>query len=121
MDAEEKDIFYYLRTEGQTFVSLSTICRHAGGKHRYRRSPEWARPALLRMEERGIVECDASGAYRLRPKPQESFNTQRWVSPKSPPFSRKVARAFKPSRTSRTTRPTTTACSRLKRHRSRVP
>jgi hypothetical protein len=94
MDAEEKDIFYYLRTESQTFVSLSAICRHAGGKHRYRRSPEWARPALLRMEERGIVECDVSGAYRLKPKPQESFNTQRWVSPQIAAILKKSGKSF---------------------------
>lgn len=94
MDAEEKDIFYYLRTEGETFVSLSTICRHAGGKQRFRRFPEWARPALLRMEERGIVECDASGAYRLRPKPQESLNTQRWVSPQIAAILKKSGKSF---------------------------
>jgi hypothetical protein len=94
MDAEEKDIFYYLRTEGQTFVSLSTICRHAGGKQRYRRDPEWARPALMRMLERSIVESDPSGAYRLKPKPEECFNAQRWVSPQIAAILKKSGKSF---------------------------
>jgi hypothetical protein len=94
MDAEERDIFYYLRGEKDVFVSLSAICRHAAGRHLYQHSPDWARPVLARMEERGIVESDAGGAYRLRPRPEESFPTQRWVSPQIAAIFRKSGKSF---------------------------
>jgi hypothetical protein len=81
MDSEEREVYYYLKAEPGNFVPASAVCRHAGGKHKYRESPDWARPALLRMVERGILEVDAGGAYRLAPIPQNQTGPQRWVSP----------------------------------------
>ena len=81
MDAEEKDIFRYLRSEPDNFLPASSICRHAGGKHKYHASPDWAKPALHRMVERGILETDASGSYRLKPAPAQNEKSQCWVSP----------------------------------------
>lgn len=94
MDADEREIFYYLRSERGSFVPIHAICRHAGGKHKYRELPDWAKPALMRMHERGIVEMDASGAYRLKPIPQPEDNTRRWVSPQIAAMLRKSGKNF---------------------------
>jgi hypothetical protein len=76
------------------FIPASSICRHAGGKHRYRETSDWAKPALLRMVERGILEVDPSGAYRLRPIPRSTDNTQRWISPQIAALLRKSGKRF---------------------------
>lgn len=81
MDSEEREVYYYLKAELGKFVPANAISRHAGGKHKYREAPDWARPVLLRMQERGILEVDAVGAYRLKPRPSKEATTKRWVSP----------------------------------------
>lgn len=95
MDADEKEIFRYVRTEPDRFFPAVSICRHAGGKHKHRESPDWARPALLRMVERGILELDALGGYRLTPIPVvQSSNTRHWVSPQIAELLRKKGKKF---------------------------
>lgn len=96
MDADEREIFYYLRRERETFVSSTTISRHAGGKHRFRESAEWARQALLRMTERGILEVAPTGAYRLKPIPGQEppDNTNRWISPQIAEMLRRSGKRF---------------------------
>lgn len=94
MDADEKEIFRYLRGEPEQFIPANFICRHAGGKHRHRVSPDWAKPVLLRMLERGILEMDSSGSYRLTPIPTGDTNTRRWVAPHLAALLRKSGRKF---------------------------
>lgn len=81
MDADEKEIFRYLKGQPGVFVSMNVICRHAGGKNRFQESHDWARPALMRMQERGILETDDTGAYRLKPVPTDLSAAPQWVSP----------------------------------------
>lgn len=81
MDAEEREVYFYLKAEPGSFVPANAICRHAGGKHKYRASPDWARPVVLRMLERGILETDSGGAFRLTPMPQKKSSPKRWVAP----------------------------------------
>ena len=80
MDAEEREIFLFLKSWQHQFVSAREICRRAGGKRRFRQSPEWAKPFLGRMVERSILETDGNGHYRLKPIPKKS-RQKRWVSP----------------------------------------
>ncbi|MBE0544545.1 MAG: hypothetical protein IH623_24670 [Verrucomicrobia bacterium] len=80
MDADEREIYYYLKSWKNEFIAARDICRRAGGKHRYRQSPEWAKPVLTRMEERGILESDNAGYYRLKPPPEKN-KKRHWVSP----------------------------------------
>lgn len=93
MDADEKEIFRYLRAEPDQFIPANSISRHAGGKHKHRESPDWARAALLRMVERGILETDAVGSYRLKPIPVPD-NTRRWVSPQLAEVLRRSGKKF---------------------------
>jgi hypothetical protein len=81
MDADEREIYYFMKPFRNEFLTAREICRRAGGKHRYREDQGWAIPPLLRMLERGILETDPSGAYRIKPKPDSKAKLQRWISP----------------------------------------
>lgn len=94
MDADEREIFYFLRSERANFVPPLSISRHAGGKSKHRESPDWARSVLLRMVERGILETDPTGAYRLKPMPVSNPTTRRWVSPQIAEMLRKSGKQF---------------------------
>jgi len=93
MDADEKEIYRYLRADSGQFVPATSIGRRAGGKHKHRESPDWAKPVLLRMVERGILETDSAGAYRLKPIP-EPDGARRWVSPELAELLRKSSNKF---------------------------
>jgi hypothetical protein len=67
MDGDERDIFQFLKTWGTTFVGGVEIARRAGNKRKFYKDPDWAKPVLLRMEDRGILESDSSGRYRVKP------------------------------------------------------
>jgi len=78
MDIDEREIFLFLKSYGGDFVAAREICRRAGGRRRYQVDHEWAIPILLRMNERGILEMNPEGQYRV--KPQKKKN-DRFVSP----------------------------------------
>ena len=80
MDSEEREIFYFLKTWGDEFVSVKEVARRAGGKQKYHKNPEWAKPLLIRMAERGVLESDTLGRFRIKPLPKKGKNT-RWISP----------------------------------------
>ena len=79
MDIDEREIFLFLKTYGADYVAAREICRRAGGRKRYEEDHDWAIPILLRMIERSILETNAGGQYRVKPKKKEK--TERWVSP----------------------------------------
>jgi len=81
MDADEQDILNYLGTCPKQFVSSREICRRASGKKRFNDEPYWATQVLLRMVEKGILEMDASGHYRLKPDKRDEEKKKRWISP----------------------------------------
>ncbi len=80
MDGDERDIFNFLKTRGSEFVNAKEISRRAGAIKRFHENPEWAKVVLLRMAERGIIECDINGRYRIKPV-KKTKHQQRWVSP----------------------------------------
>ena len=67
MDADEREIFNYLKTWGSTFVGAAEICRRATTKRRAHAEPDWAKPVLISMKNRGILEGDSQGRYRIKP------------------------------------------------------
>jgi len=94
MDSDEREIYFYLKGQPDRFIPISSIGRHAGGKHKYRGSPDWAKPALLRMEERAIGVADATGAYQLKPRPKTQSAAKRWVSPQIAAILKKSGQDF---------------------------
>ncbi len=94
MDAKEREIYYYLKPRRREFISVREISRRTGGKRRFRASPDWARPVLLEMAERGILESDAEGRYRLKPIPKKETEGKRWASPEIAKILEKSGKAF---------------------------
>lgn len=80
MDSEERDIFNYLKSWGKEYVGAAEICRRAGTKKLYATNPEWAVIKLQLMLERGILERDQHGRYRIKPKAKHKKGG-RWISP----------------------------------------
>ena len=78
MDADEREITHYLATWGVNFVNAKEIARRASTKKRFNQSPDWAAPALLRLEDQGIIESDAYGRFRLKANPH---GEEEWVAP----------------------------------------
>jgi hypothetical protein len=66
MDADERDICFFLKGWPGQFVALAEISRRASGKRREEKEPGWAVPALGRLVEKGILESDSTGHYRLK-------------------------------------------------------
>jgi hypothetical protein len=79
MDADEREIYDFLKPFGEDWVNAKEICRRAAGKKRFNEDNHWARPILQRMKERRILEGDELGRYRIRPDPRA--HKGRWVSP----------------------------------------
>jgi hypothetical protein len=80
MDADEREIFQFLKTWGTGFTSAKEIARRATVKKRFYDNPGWAQPVLLRMVERGILERDIQGRFRIKPISRKD-RTKRWVAP----------------------------------------
>jgi hypothetical protein len=80
MDADEQDIFNYLKTFGKEYISVREVCRRAGTKQRFAEEPDWAKPLMVLMADRGILERDVAGRYRIKPKPKKKEH-DRWVAP----------------------------------------
>jgi hypothetical protein len=80
MDGDEREIFFFLKSRGEEFVNAVEIARRASGKKRFHDDPEWAKPFLVRMTERGILQSDALGRYRVKPVGRKG-KEKRWVSP----------------------------------------
>ena len=80
MDADERDIFQFLKTRGTEFVNGMEIARRAGNKRRFYEDPDWAKVVLMRMQERGILEHDAAARYRIKPVSRKDKH-KRWVAP----------------------------------------
>lgn len=80
MTADERDIFQFLKTWGVKFVGAAEIARRAGNKRRFYTEPDWAKPVLAQMADRGILETDAHGRYRIKPVSRKD-KQKRWVAP----------------------------------------
>jgi hypothetical protein len=79
MDADEHEIFEYLKTFGEEWVNGKEVCRRAAGKKRYAEDNNWAKPILHRMKEQHLIEGDQMGRYRI--KPEKKHKKDRWISP----------------------------------------
>jgi hypothetical protein len=80
MDTDERDIFQFLKTWGADFTNAKEVARRAASKKKFYDDPDWAKPILMRMEERGILESDVQGRYRIKPLPKKKQGKQ-WVAP----------------------------------------
>lgn len=95
MDAEEREIYFYLKGWKHEYISSREICRRAGGKQRFHQELDWAKPALSRMVERGMVEMNPSGHLRLKsPEDEQAGRRKQWVSPQIQGILRRSGKDF---------------------------
>ena len=80
MDTDEREIYHFLKTWGSEFVGAMEIARRATSRKKFHEDPDWAKPILMRMADRGILEDDSSGRYRIKPVSRKDKN-KRWVAP----------------------------------------
>ena len=66
MNAEENEIFEFLKTRGSAYVSVTDISRYLGRGQRFQKDRNWARPILRRMEVDGLLEANPYGEYRVK-------------------------------------------------------
>lgn len=86
MDSDEREIYEYLKSWPQHYISAREICLRAGGKRRFREDSRWALPALARLVKTGLLEVDASDRYRIsNPESRSAMpappKPRRWVAP----------------------------------------
>ena len=96
MDADQNEVFQFLKSWPNQFVSGKAICRRAGGKWRYRQDANWAVPILRRMLESNLVETDSTGHFRLNAQePHAKKNRKKlWISPAIKAILRQSGRDF---------------------------
>ena len=66
MNAEETEIYEFLRGREGSFVSVSEISKALGRGRRFQQDRNWARPILRRMEVDGIIEANDYAEYRVK-------------------------------------------------------
>ena len=70
----------FLKTAPKAFFSEREIARKAGQKGMFRANPDWAKPALFRLANEGILQTDAFGHYRIAPEHEQAKARQRSIS-----------------------------------------
>ena len=81
MNAQEREIYHYLKSRRREFIPAREISRRLGGKRKFHAFPDWSTSVLLDMAQRGILESDGQDRFRLKPRPKEATQGKRWASP----------------------------------------
>src|SRR5260370_7603101 len=82
MTGDEKAILEYLKNWPDLFISPKEIARKVGGKQRFEEDRFWPVPILQEMAQKGWLEADYVGHYRVRPvETDKSEKKKRHVSP----------------------------------------
>jgi len=66
MNAEENEIYEFLKTRGDAYVCVTDISKFLGRGQRFQKDRNWARPILRRMEVDGTLEANPYGEYRIK-------------------------------------------------------
>lgn len=83
MDPDESAIYEYLKPWPGEYVAAQQICRQADGRRRFESDPKWAFVVLARLVDKGVLETDGSGRFRLpsESKIEKKAKPARWISP----------------------------------------
>jgi len=66
MNADEQEIYEFLKGFVGGFVSATEISKKVGKGRRFEMDRTWARPILRRMEMDGILDSNPFGEYRVK-------------------------------------------------------
>jgi len=64
LSSDELEILDYLKSWKGSHVSLVEICRSAGGRQRFKDTPNWANGFMSRLMEEKLVEGNDRGHFR---------------------------------------------------------
>jgi len=64
LSSDELEILEYLKSWKGSYVSLVEICRSAGGRQRFKETPNWANHFMSRLMEEKLVEGNDRGHFR---------------------------------------------------------
>ena len=85
LSSDELEILEYLRSWPGKFISLGEICRRAGGRHRYKDEPNWARTFMTRLVESGLVKINERGHYLIVGDEKTPPTLKKRHAPQKPP------------------------------------
>jgi hypothetical protein len=77
MGTDEIQVFEYLKSCPNTFVSATEIARRVGGRKRLRENPDWIRPVLRRMVADELVEADEYAGFRLKMREKTKVHAEK--------------------------------------------
>jgi hypothetical protein len=63
--SDELEILDYLKSWKGTSVPFAEISRCAGGRRKFRQSPDWARGLMTRLVDAGLITVNDRGHYRI--------------------------------------------------------
>ncbi len=64
LSSDEIEVLEYLKSWKGSYVSMVEICRCAGGRHKFRDSPHWAKQLMSRLVDEHLVDVNDRGHYR---------------------------------------------------------
>ena len=77
MNAQETELYEFLKRFPQLFVSVVEIGKNCGSRKLFLQDRNWARPILRRMEMEGSVESNPFGEYRVKRRPDDTTTFKR--------------------------------------------
>lgn len=81
MDYDERAVRIFLKGYPGQFVSARVISRRLGGRRRYHEDPLWVMPLLTKLADKGLVETDAQGHFRLKKAEPSDRRKRTFISP----------------------------------------
>jgi hypothetical protein len=81
MDYDERSVRIFLKGYPGQYVSPRVISRRLGGRRRYHDDPLWVLPILTRLVEKGLVETDPLGHFRLKKADATDPRKRTYISP----------------------------------------
>jgi hypothetical protein len=81
LSADELQVLEYLKTWSEKYVTMTEICRRAGGRRKYEESSTWATGLMTRLVEANLIEVDDRGHYRFIVKESACLPTARDAQP----------------------------------------
>jgi len=81
MDYDERSVRIFLKGYPGQYVSARVISRRLGGRRRYHENPLWVLPILSKLVDKGIVEADALGHFRLKKVDPSDRRKRTFLSP----------------------------------------
>jgi hypothetical protein len=80
--SEERDIVHFLRSAPRAYFTVREIAKRAGGKKTFAETPDWPKPHLPGLVQRGVLEMDEGGRFRIKNQVEDiEANGRKWVSP----------------------------------------